>query len=244
MAALEALDIAELAGRKPHQLSGGQSQRVALARALVKRPEVLLLDEPFSALDPQTRDRARAELRALLSGYETTVLMVTHDQEEAMAMSSQVALIRDGSLVQVGTPVDLYRRPASAYAAEFFGTANLFRGTIVAHSADRTAIRHEGSGATLFAEPTPPLPIGAAAILIVRPEAVRLAPDGPEAIKGRLESRMFLGREWELVVAVELGQRVVVRIPASASEPDLPLNRDVFLGWEPKDALLLKASDD
>ena len=240
-AILEALDIAELARRKPHQLSGGQSQRVALARALVKRPEVLLLDEPFSALDPQTRDRARGELRALLARYDTSVLMVTHDQEEAMAMSSLVALIRDGSLVQVGSPVELYRRPVNTYAAEFFGTANLFRGTILAHSADRTAIRHEGSGATLFAQSAPGLAPGALVDLVVRPEAVRVVQNGEGMIAARLESRMFLGREWEWVAVAEGDVRVTLRLPGSAGEPP---GTDIRIGWIHDDALLIGARDD
>jgi len=125
-AALDLFDMGGFAARKPHQLSGGQRQRVALARALVKKPKILLLDEPLAALDKKLREKAQLELVALRERVGITFVMVTHDQEEAMSMASHIALMRDGALCQVGTPRQLYDEPQSRFAADFFGTANLF----------------------------------------------------------------------------------------------------------------------
>ncbi len=127
-AALEMLDMANFAGRKPHQLSGGQRQRVALARALVKQPKILLLDEPLAALDKNLRERAQVELVRLRERLGITFVMVTHDQEEAMAMASRIALMQAGKIAQVGSPHELYEAPASRYVAGFFGEANFFDG--------------------------------------------------------------------------------------------------------------------
>jgi putrescine transport system ATP-binding protein len=126
------LQIEELGGRKPHQLSGGQRQRVALARALVKRPKLLLLDEPMAALDKKLRGETQAQLAALQRQIGTTFIVVTHDQEEAMGLSGRMAVMERGRLVQVGTPADLYERPRSRAVAAFIGEINLLDGTIAA----------------------------------------------------------------------------------------------------------------
>ncbi|HUN50081.1 MAG TPA: ABC transporter ATP-binding protein, partial [Candidatus Sulfotelmatobacter sp.] len=124
-AMLELVELGAEAGRKPDQLSGGQRQRVALARALVKQPKVLLLDEPLAALDRRLRERTRSELVALQRRLGITFLMVTHDQEEAMSLAARVAVMDHGRIAQVGTPQEIYERPASRYVAEFIGEANI-----------------------------------------------------------------------------------------------------------------------
>jgi iron(III) transport system ATP-binding protein len=129
--ALRLVNLHCLDGRYPHELSGGQQQRVALARALAPQPEVILLDEPWSSIDPLLRDAMRDELARILRAAGTTVLLVTHDQEEALALADRVALMRDGRVVQVGAPEDVYHRPADRWAAEFVGPANWVDGALV-----------------------------------------------------------------------------------------------------------------
>ncbi|MEX0697353.1 MAG: ATP-binding cassette domain-containing protein, partial [Dongiaceae bacterium] len=131
-AALDMVQLGDLAGRRPHQLSGGQRQRVALARALVKRPRVLLLDEPLAALDKKLRGEMQLELKRLQHETGITFLVVTHDQEEALVMADRIALLQDGRIAQLGTPRDLYERPANRFAAGFIGTMNLFAGRLAA----------------------------------------------------------------------------------------------------------------
>ncbi len=132
---LALVGLAEMADRPPHTLSGGQQQRVALARALAPRPDVLLLDEPFSNLDAALRRRLRTEVHQLLVSLEVTTVFVTHDQEEAFVLGDQVAVMRQGRIVQLGTPNELYRRPADRWIAGFVGEANLFRGQATGASA-------------------------------------------------------------------------------------------------------------
>src|SRR5579863_9959954 len=128
--ALEMVQLGALAKRKPHQLSGGQRQRVALARALIRRPKVLLLDEPLSALDKKLREQTQFELMNIQSQVGITFVFVTHDQDEAMALSTRIAVMNRGQVVQVGTPSEIYEFPRSRFVADFIGTTNLFEGTV------------------------------------------------------------------------------------------------------------------
>src|SRR5690554_5131666 len=142
----EALDLVQMAGysrRKPNQLSGGQQQRVALARSLVKRPKLLLLDEPMSALDKQIRQKTQVELVKILEQVGVTCIMVTHDQEEAMTMADRIAVMTGGQIVQLGTPYDVYAFPNSRFVASFIGSTNLFTGEIVVDEADHVEIHSE-----------------------------------------------------------------------------------------------------
>src|SRR3546814_724284 len=141
--------MAGYARRKPHQLSGGQQQRVALARSLVKRPKLLLLDEPMSALDKQIRQKTQIELAKILEQVGVTCIMVTHDQEEAMTMAHRLAVMTEGQIVQCGTPQDVYAFPNSRFVAGFIGSTNLLTGTIVVDEPDHVAIE--------CTEPTRPL---------------------------------------------------------------------------------------
>jgi len=133
-AALELVQMSQYAQRKPHQLSGGQQQRAALARSLVKRPKLLLLDEPMSALDKKIRQQTQFELGNILYGVGVTCVLVTHDQEEAMTMADRLAVMNEGRIVQVGTPNEVYEAPTSRFAAEFIGSTNLFEGSLTSDS--------------------------------------------------------------------------------------------------------------
>ncbi|GAA1790555.1 ABC transporter ATP-binding protein [Agromyces lapidis] len=186
---MEAVRLAPLAKRRPGQLSGGQRQRVALARAIVKRPKLLLLDEPLSALDRQVRASMQLELKRLQHEVGMTFVVVTHDQEEAMSMADRIAVLRDGRLEQLATPQELYRAPASRFVASFIGTANLLDGRATA-----AGIAVEGLGEV----PVPhSLAAGEDATLVVRPEHVVLAPvagaSSAGVLRGEVVDTYFLG---------------------------------------------------
>ncbi len=190
---LERLDIARYARRYPHMLSGGERQRVALARALAPRPDVLLMDEPFSSLDEQLRDRVGRETLALLRGIGTTTLVVSHDPREALRSADRVALLRGGRLLQFGAPEDLYLRPASVFVARFLGDVNILSAT----SANGSVTTPIGTFATAHAR-------GRADVrACIRPQHLRIA-ESPSAVRARVASVEFLG-DTDRVLAVVNG---------------------------------------
>jgi putrescine transport system ATP-binding protein len=168
---LALLRLDGLAERKPRQISGGQAQRVALARALAKQPKLLLLDEPLAALDRGLREHTRVELKRLHDQLGTTFVLVTHDQEEALALADRVALLDRGKLAQVGTPEDLYERPASLAVARFIGQINLLEGR-VASGGETLMIEVPGLGPVEARPPAPHPPVGAAVVIGLRPEKI------------------------------------------------------------------------
>lgn len=205
----EALSMVKMQGfaaSRPSQLSGGQQQRIALARALVNRPQLLLLDEPLSALDANLRKQMQGELKALQREIGITFLFVTHDQEEAMALSDRIALLRGGALEQVASPREIYARPATAYTAQFIGQTNLLRGEIRGSIATCGALRwplEQTDGPVTFS---------------LRPETIRLSADGrqPSEVKfrGRICQQLYGGSTELLEVDCGNGQTLRVRIPA------------------------------
>jgi len=205
--ALRMVKMQEFAASPPSKLSGGQQQRVALARALVNRPLLLLLDEPLSALDANLRKQMQSELKALQRELGITFLFVTHDQEEAMALSDRIALLRGGALEQVASPREIYAHPATAYTAQFIGQTNLLRGEILDGMARCGALKWPADG-----------PSGAA-IFSLRPEAIRLASDavahsGTARFRAALEQQFFSGASELLEVNCGGGQLLRVRISA------------------------------
>ncbi len=181
--ALRMVKMQEFADSRPSKLSGGQQQRVALARALVNRPLLLLLDEPLSALDANLRKQMQSELKALQRELGITFLFVTHDQEEAMALSDRIALLRNGALEQVASPREIYAHPATAYTAQFIGQTNLLRGEVIGGTAKCGALQWPADG-----------PSGAA-IFSLRPEAIHLASDGAD-IAGTARFRAALQQQF------------------------------------------------
>src|SRR3989454_842772 len=187
---LAMVGLARHEGQQPHQLSGGEQQRVALARAIVIRPRVLLFDEPLSNLDAKLRVHMRREIRELQKRLSITAVYVTHDQEEAMAVSDRIAVMQQGTVVQEGTAEDLYHRPASEFVAQFIGRVNLLAGRVVAATADAVEVDVAGHRLRLGLAGVGVAP-GGAVRLVVRPEAVELAPapsgSAPDAPLGVIE---------------------------------------------------------
>jgi len=205
--ALELVQMDRFAKRKPHQLSGGQQQRIALARALVLEPTVLLLDEPMGALDAKLRKRLQVELRSLQRLVGTTFVYVTHDQDEALTMSDRLAVLKDGQLMQVGTPSEVYSRPSNSYVAGFLGTANMFDalvtevtgGSASCLAGDVSFVVEEAEGAV----------VGDRLSLVVRPERVVVlgcddaAAAGDDNVQpGRVEHLVFRGAHTQVLVNV------------------------------------------
>jgi ABC-type Fe3+/spermidine/putrescine transport system ATPase subunit len=205
--ALRMVKMSEYADTRPSKLSGGQQQRVALARALINRPQLLLLDEPLSALDANLRKEMQGELKALQREVGITFLFVTHDQEEAMALSDRIALLRNGALEQIASPREIYAHPATAYTAQFIGQTNLLRGEVRDGVATMGAMRWQAPG------PDGP------ALFSLRPEAILLA-DGascsPNAVRvrGAIRQQIYGGSSELLEVDCGNGRILRVRIPA------------------------------
>ena len=223
----EAMALVGLEGfgaRRPAQLSGGQRQRVALARALVKRPPLLLLDEPLAALDAGLRERTGFELKALQRATGAGFIMVTHDQAEALALADRVAVLEAGRLAQIGTPQALYARPATRFVARFLGAANVLEGVA------RDAAGLEAAG--LLLEVPHGAPAGATVAVALRPERIRLAPGatGPNTAAGVLRALAFRGDGHVALVALPSGAELRVLIPPGTTPP-APGSR-VTLAWE------------
>jgi len=238
---LEVVRLGELAERRPAQLSGGQQQRVALARALVNYPSALLLDEPLGALDLKLRQAMQIELKRIQREIGIAFVYVTHDQEEALTMSDRIAVMNRGRIEQIGTPEEIYQRPASGFVASFIGTANLLSARVV-------AVRGESATALVCGAEVPVpsgsagLAEGAAATLVVRPERLRLsaAPvDLPEAIAGMLESVIFQGALYRCSVRAADGSEIVGHFDHDEMTPGLEAGRPVWAGWESDAARLL-----
>jgi putative spermidine/putrescine transport system ATP-binding protein len=208
---LDLVGLGDRGGRYPHQLSGGQQQRVALARALAVAPQVLLLDEPLSALDAQVRLQLRDEIRRLQLEVGITTVFVTHDQAEALSVADRVGVLRAGRLEQVAGPDELYERPATAFVAQFVGTMNRLPATLVDGAVEVLGVRRPVAGAA---------PRGGAVVALVRPEALAVTADpaGP----GRVVHRVFSGASTRLTVALPDGSEVHADVASAESQQLLP----------------------
>ncbi|MGE0165946.1 MAG: ABC transporter ATP-binding protein [Dongiaceae bacterium] len=228
--ALEMVQLLALAQRSPTQLSGGQQQRVALARALVKRPSVLLLDEPLGALDRKLRQQMQVELKLLQQELGTTFIFVTHDQEEALAMSDVIAVMRNGRVEQVGTPTELYDRPRTAFVAGFIGSQNFFPGRIDGDS----RLTAEAGMVVDAARCAGDLPPGARGLAAVRPEHIGVSRREPDSransAEGRVVAIVMLGDSQEYVVRLADGQEVFSRVPRTAADAPGDGER-VWVSW-------------
>jgi len=228
---LALVQLDHLAKRAPKQLSGGQQQRVALARALVFSPEVLLLDEPMGALDKKLRHDLQIELRQLHRRLGRTFVNVTHDQEEAMAMSDRIAIMRAGRIVQLGAPRELYDRPETRFVADFLGKSNFIAG-LVAEVAEGTALIETADGRFRHALGGRDLDPGAEVLLALRPQALRLGPGGDNALAARVETAIFLGTHAELTLRSASGLMLSVNIAIDRADALPAEGAAVTLSWD------------
>ncbi len=208
--ALELVGLERVADRRVDQLSGGMSQRVALVRALVNEPAVLLLDEPLGALDLKLRQRMQVELRSLQQRTGTTFVYVTHDQEEALVLSHRVVVMRDGRIVQVGSPAEVYRAPRTRFVAEFLGDASLVRVDVESIGDGRGRVRIGDVVLDVLCDADPPPSVPGAGLLVLRPEDLRLSGTDAGVLTGRVADSIFLGSTTHVLVDLASGERVRV----------------------------------
>ena len=233
---LALVQIDALASRKPDQLSGGQRQRVALARALAKHPKILLLDEPLGALDKKLREQTQFELVNIQERLGITFIVVTHDQEEAMTMSSRIALMRDGRIEQVDNPRRMYEFPASRYAAGFIGSVNLFSGQVISHDDDLVQIHCEQAGCELQVHHSQPLTPGMDVTVAIRPEKIAVRQqhqNEANSTQGIIQEIAYLGDVSIYHVELASGQRLQFTQPniQALAEQPLTWGQQVAIHW-------------
>ena len=245
-AMLELVQMPQLGNRKPDQLSGGQRQRAALARALARQPKLLLLDEPLGALDKRLRERTQFQLVNIQEQVGTTFIMVTHDQEEAMTMSSRIAVMDAGRIVQVSTPAALYEFPATRFVAEFIGGINLFEGRVLSHDPDAGLVRVQCDSLAepVLARHTDFLPEGTAVSVAVRPEKIDVheqRPDADNVAVGKVRDIAYLGDVSIYHVQTETGAtlRVQETHVERSSEPHYDWGDTLWLSWPATGAVVL-----
>jgi putrescine transport system ATP-binding protein len=246
----EALDMVQLGAlgkRKPHQLSGGQRQRVALARALIRRPKVLLLDEPLSALDKKLREQTQFELMNIQYQVGITFVFVTHDQDEAMALSTRIAVMNRGQVVQVGTPSEIYEFPQSRFVADFVGTTNLFEGSVRDVQPGLITVHGAETACDLVVDDVGRFGVGQRVWLAVRPEKIRLSKEPVAAprvnqLKGTVWELGYLGNRSTYRIKTGTGKIVTVfaQNDRRTSEWTIDWSDEVYLSWEANAAILLQ----
>jgi len=242
---LALVQLTPYAKRKPHQLSGGQQQRVALARSLAKKPKLLLLDEPLGALDKKLREQTQFELVNIIEKVGVTVVMVTHDQEEAMTMASRIAIMSKGRVLQVGTPQQIYEYPANRFVADFIGNVNLLDGKLTLDEPDRcavsTAISEVRVGHGISG--TLDMPVAVA----VRPEKVSISKQRPAGVDhnlfaGRVKEISYFGSYNNFIVVTPQGTKIKITEPNGSRHEllDITWEDDVFFWWDDMDAVVLR----
>jgi len=249
----EILEIVKMGGygaRKPHQLSGGQRQRVALARALVKRPKLLLLDEPLAALDRKLREHTQFELLNIQQRLGVTFIVVTHDQEEAMTLGTRLGVMNQGRIVQVGTPSDIYESPASRFVADFIGSVNMFEGRVAEHGAAGLCITSADLGCTVRAERAAGSERGATVWTAIRPEKIQISREplagadaarGENLTQGTVKEIAYMGDMSIYLVRIDSGSLLRVTLPNVLRGAERPIAREerVWLSWHGSSPVVL-----
>jgi iron(III) transport system ATP-binding protein len=239
--ALQKVGLDHLKNRYPHQLSGGQQQRVALARALVYSPRVQLLDEPLSNLDAKLREQARAWLKRLQADLGITTVYVTHDQDEALALSDRIAVMSGGNMLQIGSPTEIYETPAAAEVAAFVGRCNFLTGEVQHRAGDQILIKLAASGDVVEVASAKPAAVGDQVTVAIRPERLEVLPRGAGAAAAgnvlvtEVMTSAYVGARHEY--DLKLGNHAVQALSARGG-----LNGDVYLTFQPTDALLFTES--
>jgi len=249
----EILDIVKMGGfgnRKPHQLSGGQRQRVALARALVKRPKLLLLDEPLAALDKKLREHTQFELLNIQQRLGVTFIVVTHDQEEAMTLGQRLGVMNHGRIVQVGTPSDIYESPATRFVADFIGSVNMFEGRVSEERSQGLQLESGELDCTLHADRTVSCAQGATVWAAIRPEKINISRQAPpaaasgapeNAVRGTVREIAYMGDMSIYLVQIASGKMLRVTLPNTTRGGERPIARgeSVWLSWHGSSPVVL-----
>jgi spermidine/putrescine transport system ATP-binding protein len=239
---LDILDLVGLKGlekRKPRQLSGGQQQRVALARALVNKPRVLLLDEPLGALDLKLRKQMQLELKAIQHDVGITFVHVTHDQEEAMTMADQIAVMNSGRIEQLGTPTELYETPATAYVASFLGASNLIPGTV--SGADTVQLR---SGPEVRVRREAIAGRSGDVAVGIRPEKIELGTGHSNALEGKIVEQAYVGVATQYIVETACGRLTVYRQNAAPGLNGAAPGEQLTLSWSPDSTFVVDSMEE
>ncbi|MBL8271163.1 ABC transporter ATP-binding protein [Steroidobacter sp.] len=243
---LKLVRLQQFAKRKPHQLSGGQRQRVALARSLVKRPKLLLLDEPLGALDKKLREHTQFELVNLQEQLGVTFVVVTHDQEEAMTLSSRIGVMNQGEIIQVGTPKDIYEYPNSKFVAEFIGNVNMFEGRLIEDEPDHVRIESADlAGGTIYVDHGVSSAPGAVVAAAIRPEKINISVNPPQqtdnVVQGTVKEIAYMGDM--SVYLVQLASKKIVRVTQPNSyrhaEESITWDQTVYLSWHASSPVVL-----
>ncbi len=243
---IELVELSAFAKRKPHQLSGGQRQRVALARALVKKPKMLLLDEPLGALDKKLRAQTQFELMNIQEKLGITFVIVTHDQEEAMTVSTRIAVMDHGRIVQVATPNEIYEYPNSRYVAGFIGDVNIIEGRVSEVGEGYLAIASEQSGCSIRTRHALDAPVGAAVWIALRPEKLVISMDAPadtrtNCMAGEVWDIGYLGNLSIYHVKLDSGAMITTAQTNRTRDTDRPITWEdrVYLTWTPDAGIVL-----
>jgi len=241
---LNLVKLTQFAKRKPHQLSGGQRQRVALARSLVKRPKLLLLDEPLGALDKKLREHTQFELVNLQEQLGVTFMVVTHDQEEAMTLSSRIGVMEAGRIVQTGTPKDIYEYPNCKYVAEFIGNINVFQGQMIEDEPDHVRIATPEMEGTIYVNHGVSAASDAVVWAAVRPEKIQLSIEPPQqqdnVTRGVVKEIAYMGDMSIYLVQLSTGKMMRVTQPnAYRHADDITWDQQVYLHWHASSPVVL-----
>lgn len=235
---MEMVQLPHLAGRKPEQLSGGQRQRVALARSLVKRPRLLLLDEPLGALDKKLRGEMQLELKRIQDQFGITFIVVTHDQEEALVMADRIAILKDGKLLQHGTPLEIYEYPQTRFAADFIGVMNFFPARV------QDGALRAADGTSFKASVPETVTAGDDVMAAVRPERLHLgASEKENSLTGTVRAVAYHGLDLQVHLETPLSpQPVMLRLTADAAEGHaLSIGDTITAGWSARDTRVFAA---
>ncbi|MEQ1524081.1 MAG: ABC transporter ATP-binding protein, partial [Aestuariivirga sp.] len=245
---LDLVQLSQFAGRKPHQLSGGQRQRVALARALAKQPKVLLLDEPLGALDKKLREHTQFEIMNIQEKTGITFVVVTHDQEEAMTLSTRIAVMDKGIIRQTGTPTEIYEFPKTKFVADFIGSINQFAGTVKSVAKDKATIACADWGGEIIVNRDASIDVGQNVSVAVRPEKISINKKAPakglNAVEGKVIDLGYFGKD--SLYRVKLPSQALVRVNRVNDQRGRETERvaqwedKVWLSFEPSAAILLK----
>jgi putrescine transport system ATP-binding protein len=244
---LAMVELTQFRKRKPHQLSGGQRQRVALARSLVKQPKVLLLDEPLAALDKRLREQTQFELMKIQDKLGVTFIVVTHDQEEAMTLSTRIAVMDDGRFMQIGTPTEIYEFPTSRLVANFIGNANMFEGRVIENGPDHVIVSSKDPDCEFFIDHGLSIQEGSKVWVAIRPEKIRISKQAPESktntINGMVDDIGYLGGHSTYRIRIGEQRLVEITTPNQArpkdNNPPIDWDEQVHLSWDASSSVVL-----